>query len=444
MKVGIIGSGVSGLVVAHHLHATHDVTVFESDDRIGGHVNTVDVEVPDGRFAVDTGFIVCNEHTYPNFLALLDHLGVATQPSEMSFSVSDQATGIEYRASTLTTLYAQRRNILRPSFHRMVLDILRFNRALRAIVASGRDDPAETLAEFIDRGHYSPAFINRFLIPFGASIWSADPSTFLDFPLTTYARFVSNHGMIDTRRKPCWRTVSGGSATYVEALTAPFRDDIRQATPVHRVVRHPLDGTITVVTNTGSERFDHVVMATHSDDALRLIEDPSPAEHEILGAIGYQTNVATLHCDERFLPSTPQARASWNFHAGEGDGQRAALTYWMNRLQSIPSATPLLVTLNRHDDIDPELVFQRFEYRHPVFDEQAIRAQRRRTEIQGVAGISFAGAYWGYGFHEDGVVSALDVVRLLSERSLDRSLSTSGQRAASQVGEPLDGFVGVA
>lgn len=421
VKVAIVGTGVSGLVVAHHLHGRHDVTVFEADDRVGGHANTVEVEVDDGRFAVDTGFIVCNERTYPNFLGLLADLGVATQPSEMSFSVSDPGAGIEYRASNLSTLYAQRRNALRPGFHRMVVDIVRFNRALKDLVESGDDDPTETLAGFVARHRYSSSFVDRFLVPFGASIWSADPTTFLDFPVTTYARFVANHGMIDARRRPCWRTVTGGSATYVRALTAPFAHRIRTSTPVHKVVRHRsrdqgLDDRVEVVTDAGTEIFDHVVLASHSDQALALLGDPTPAERQILGDIGYQSNTATLHCDERFLPVTPRARASWNFHVGAGDGRSATLTYWMNRLQSIPSATPLLVTLNRHDDIEPGKVLRRFEYRHPVFDAAAIRAQRRRHEIQGRHGTSFAGAYWGHGFHEDGVVSALDVVKTLEGR----------------------------
>ena len=413
MKIAIIGTGISGLVAAHHLHRTHDLTVFEADDRIGGHTNTVEVDLPDGRFPVDTGFIVCNERTYPNFLALLDELGVATQPSTMSFSVSDPSTGIEYRASDLSSIYAQRRNALRPSFQRMLVDILRFNRSLRAMVAAGEDGVDESLAAFVARNGFSPGFVDRFLVPFGASIWSADPGTFLDFPVATYARFMSNHGLLDLRNRPQWRTVTGGSRSYVDALTAPFADRIRTSSPVHKVVRDRVAGGVEVVTDQGIERFDHVVIAAHSDQALRLLGDASHAEQEILGAIRYQPNVATLHTDERFLPANQRARAAWNFHVGAGDGRTATLTYWMNLLQSIPTATPLLVTLNREDEIDPDAVLYQVDYDHPVFDAAAIRAQRRRHEIQGVDGTWFAGAYWGHGFHEDGVRSGLDVVDAL-------------------------------
>ena len=420
MKVAIVGTGVSGLVAAHKLHPAHDITVFEADDRIGGHTNTVDVEVDGLVVPVDTGFIVCNERTYPNFLALLDELGVATQRSEMSFAVSDPAAGLEYRATNLDTLYAQRSNLLRPSFHRMLVDILRFNRAMRSLGSSGGDDDLDTtLRDLVARGRYSQAFVDRFLVPFGASIWSADPATFLDFPATTYARFVLNHGMVDTRRRPLWRTVTGGSRCYVEALTAPFLDRIRVGEPVHKVVRGtPGVAGVEIATDRGVEAFDHVVLACHSDQALALLADPSPAERDVLGAIRYQPNVATLHSDERFLPRNPRARASWNYHVPEhGTARLPALTYWMNRLQSLPTPTPLLVTLNRHDDIAPGLVHRRIEYAHPVFDAAAIRAQRRRDEVQGRNGTWFAGAYWGYGFHEDGVVSALDVVERLGGAS---------------------------
>lgn len=416
MKIAIVGTGISGLVAAHHLHRTHDITVFEADDRVGGHTNTVEVELPEGPIAVDTGFIVCNERTYPNFLGLLDELGVATQPSVMSFSVSDSSSGLEYRATNLSSIYAQRRNLLRPGFHRMLADIVRFNRSLRRLVDSGEDLVDETLAEFVARGRYSEAFVERFLVPFGASIWSADPATFLEFPVATYARFMSNHGLIELRNRPTWRTVTGGSHTYVRALTRPFADRIRTSTPVRKVVRDRVAGGVEIVTDQGIERFDRVVVAAHSDQALELLGDPTPAEREVLGAIRYQPNVATLHSDPRFLPGNHRARAAWNFHVGAGDGRTATLTYWMNLLQALPTSTPLLVTLNRQDEIDPALVHRSVGYDHPVFDAGAIRAQRRRSEIQGVDGTYFAGAYWGYGFHEDGVRSGLDVVAAIEAR----------------------------
>jgi predicted NAD/FAD-binding protein len=416
VRIAIVGTGISGLVAAHHLHRRHEVTVFEAGDHVGGHTNTVTVDLPDGRHAVDTGFVVCNERTYPHFLGLLDELGVATQPSDMSFSVS--AGDIEFRTSNLASLYAQPRNIVRPQFQRMLVDVLRANRALRA-VARGEGQPDETLREFVARHGYSQAFVDLFLVPFGASIWSADPTTFLDYPVASYARFMANHGLIELGRRPTWRTVTGGAATYVAALTAPFADRIRLGTPVHKVVRDrdALDrgaaGAIEILTDAGTERFDRIVLASHSDQTLRMLGDPSRAEREILGAIRYQPNVATLHRDATFLPRNRRARASWNFHVGAGDERMPTLTYWMNRLQSLPTSTPLLVTLNRHDEVDPDAVFRRIEYSHPVFDVAAVRAQARRDEIQGGLGTYFAGAYWGYGFHEDGVRSGLDVVAAL-------------------------------
>jgi predicted NAD/FAD-binding protein len=435
MRIAVVGSGVSGLVAAHRLHPQHDVTLFEADTRLGGHANTVEVDLPEGRFPVDTGFIVCNVPTYPNFLALLDELGVPTQPSEMSFAVTVEARGkrsggtrfgstgamglgsgdLEYRATNLSTLFAQRTNLLRPRFHRMLVDIVRFNRALRRLVAHPDGDEVRSLADFVAAGRYSRAFVDWFLVPFGSAIWSADPATFLRFPVAAYARFVTNHGMTDLRRTPQWRTVTGGSIRYVDAIGARLGDRVRLAQPVRKLVRDPATSEVEVLTDRGSERFDHVVLATHSDQALELLGDATDAEREILGALAYRPNTATLHTDDRFLPATVGARASWNFHVGAGDGRAPTLTYWMNRLQSIPSATPVLVTLNRDDEIDPDKVIQRFRYHHPVFDAEALAAQRRRPEIQGGGGIWFCGAYWGSGFHEDGVKSALDVVQALGD-----------------------------
>jgi uncharacterized protein len=444
MKVAIVGTGISGLVCAHLLHPRHDITVFEANDYVGGHTNTVRADLPDGHGGVetnhiDTGFIVHNDRNYPNFVKLLDRLGVATQPSEMSFSVSDPPIGPEDRGTNPNTLYAQRANLAKPWFHRMLVDILRFNRAARRMLAhadggadggagpdAGPDDLS--LEEFLARGRYSDAFVHRFLIPLGASIWSADPATFTRFPASAYARFMDNHGLLQLAGMPRWRTVTGGSQRYVEALTAPFVDRIRLHSPVRKVVRrHDGEGGIEIELMSptyGLETFDRVILASHSDQALRLLSDASDAEHEVLGAIRYQPNVATLHTDERFLPRNPRARASWNYHldgpggpvdgstdSSDGGSGGAALTYWMNRLQDLDSSHQFLVTLNRHDEIDPARVLGRYDYEHPVFDGPAMRAQARRPEIQGVNGTFFAGAYWSYGFHEDGVRSALDVCR---------------------------------
>jgi predicted NAD/FAD-binding protein len=423
LKIAIVGTGVSGLVAAQDLHRRHDITVFEADARIGGHVNTIDVTVDGRDYAVDTGFIVYNQRNYPHFTQLLRDLRVATQPTDMSFGVSDAATGLEYCGTNLNTLFAQRRNLLSPSYVRFLTEIGRFNRAARALVeeeprwqiddrlpTATTADPheEESLADFIARHGYSDDFVRRFLVPFGAAIWSADPETFTRFPVRAYARFMHNHGLFELRNRPQWRTITGGSRTYVDALIAPFRDRIRIATPVHKIVPRPQQRHVEVLTEHGPEIFDRVVVASHSDQALRLLGDPTPAERNVLGAIGYQRNTATLHTDPRLLPSNPRARASWNYAVDEQRG-RATVTYWMNRLQALDCQRPLLVTLTRRDAIDDRHVLAELEYDHPVFDAAAIVAQRARHRIQGARGVFFAGAYWGYGFHEDGVQSGREV-----------------------------------
>jgi predicted NAD/FAD-binding protein len=416
MRIAIVGSGISGLVSAHLLHPHHEITLFEADSRLGGHTNTVRVDLPDETHHVDTGFIVHNDRNYPHFVALMEELGVATQPSDMSFSVSDARTGMEYRGTNLNTIFAQRQNLVRLGFWRMLGGIVRFNREAKALLADPDADRDESLRDFLARRGFRPRFVEQFLVPLGASIWSADPETFTRFPAVAYAHFMDNHGLLDLTGMPQWRTVTGGSHRYVEAITAPFADRIRLGSPIRKVVRRDDDVEVVSLTD-GPETFDRVVLATHSDQSLRLLADASPAEREILGAIRYQPNVATLHTDERFLPRTPRARASWNYHLGDTpDGaapREATLTYWMNNLQAIESRHQLLVTLNRHDEIDPERVLGRYEYAHPVFDAPALGAQRRRPEIQGTRHTFFAGAYWEYGFHEDGVRSALDVCRHL-------------------------------
>ena len=421
MKIAIIGSGISGLTCAYLLDPDHEVTVFERGDRVGGHTNTVDATVTDtvGRsetFAVDTGFIVFNEGNYPNFVTLLDRLGVASQPSEMSFSVMSESSGLEYRGTNLNTLYAQRRNLLSWSFTRMLIDIFRFNRAGRAALTDAASFTAGmTLREFITGHQHGRRFVDEFLIPFGSAIWSADPETFLEFPAATYFRFMDNHGLLGLQGIPTWRTVTGGSREYVRALIARLRRPVQLSSPVRRVRRsddpsRSLGVEVLVTLDDGrSETFDAVVLACHSGQSLSLLADATTAETEVLGDIRYQPNTATLHTDAAFLPRTPRARASWNYHLGAGSGEEATLTYWMNRLQSIDSTAELLVTLNRSSEIASDSVIAEFQYEHPVFDAAALAAQQRRPEIQGHQATYFAGAYWGFGFHEDGVNSALDV-----------------------------------
>jgi predicted NAD/FAD-binding protein len=432
VRIAIVGTGVSGLVAAHSLHVDHDVTVYEADGRVGGHAHTVDVEVGGIRHAVDTGFIVYNEANYPGFTRLLRELDVETQPTEMSFSVTDAASGLEYRGSNLNTLFAQRRNLRRPSFLRLLSEIVRFNRAARRLVMNearwqgadrlpgpgGDDDRSdESIELFLRRGRYSRSFVEQFLVPFGSAIWSADPSTFTRFPMRSYARFMHNHGLLGLPGRTQWRTISGGSREYIDRLAAPFADRIRLGTAVHKVVADPTDraaSPVELLTDLGPERFDRVIIAAHSDQALEMLADPSPQERAVLGSISYQPNTATLHTDARLLPNSRHAGASWNYSIDPGS-RHATVTYWMNALQAITSEQPILLTLNRSEAIDPTLVLAEFEYRHPVFDLAAIGAQQRRREIQGVRGIYFVGAYWGYGFHEDGVQSALEVARAIRD-----------------------------
>ena len=406
MRIAIVGTGISGLVAAHHLHRDHDITVFEADTRIGGHTNTVDV-VLDGRpVAVDTGFIVYNERNYPAFSALLRELGVATQPSDMSFGVSDPGSGLEYSSRGARGVFAQPRNLLRPRFWRLLGEIARFRHALVEPTSADRGDD-ESLAQLVERRHLSDTFVRQFLVPFGASLWSAEPDTFLDFPAAMFAEFTDNHGMLEPRRRPQWRTIRGGARHYVDALVQPFAGRIRLGTAVHKITASP--GEIEVLAD-GVETFDRVVLATHSDQALRILADPTAAEQRVLGAIRYRRNTVTVHTDIRMLPARPNAWASWNYRVVEG-ARRTHVTYWMNRLQSIVTPRPLFVTLNGATEIDPDTVLTEIEYAHPVFDVAARRAQRQRAELQGARGVYYAGAYWGYGFHEDGVQSALDVVR---------------------------------
>ena len=403
MKIAIIGSGIAGNVVAHRLHRTHDITVFEAAGHIGGHSHTHEVKQAGRRYQVDTGFIVFNDRTYPNFIALLDELGVASQNSDMSFSVRDEASGIEYNGTTLNTLFAQRRNLLRPAFLRMIRDILRFNREAPALlVEPGGELP---LCELLARGRYGRAFVENYIVPMGAAIWSTDPDSMLAFPARFFVRFLHNHGMLTVNDRPRWRTVCGGSARYVERLTAPLRERIRLNTPVEWIRRLP--GSV-IVKSRGQEavRYDAAFVACHSDQALALLADPSGVEREVLGAIPYQRNQAVLHTDTRMLPKRRLAWAAWNYHVQRGSRGPVALTYNMNILQRLDSPTPFLVTLNRSDEIDPARVISRTTYHHPLFTPASVAAQARQGEINRNRTF-YCGAYWRNGFHEDGVTSAL-------------------------------------
>ena len=417
-RIAIVGSGIAGLSAAHALYPTHEITVFEADHRIGGHSNTVVVHEAEQTLGIDTGFIVYNEPNYPAFSVLLNGLGVATQPSEMSFSVSSLVSGLEYRTTSLNTLLARRSNLFRASFARMLVDIPRFNRAARRLVES--DDVATSLDDFLAEGRYSRPFIDDYLIPLGASIWSADPQRFIEFPVAPLARFLHRHGLLSFGGRPQWRTVSGGSREYVRSMTQPWRDRIRTGCAVRRIDRDDQGVVIHSGAHPDGERFDKVVLATHADVSLALLSHPTRAEVSVLGAFRYQGNRTTLHTDRRLLPLRRRAWASWNYRRVTADQQVPILTYYANRLQTLRSAIDYCITLNADEAIDPSRIIASYAYTHPVFDSAALQAQRRRGEIDGHLSTHYAGAYWGYGFHEDGVQSALTSTERLIARTPQR------------------------
>ncbi len=415
-KIAIVGTGIAGNVVANRLNKDNDITVYESSDYIGGHTNTV--EVPDGGnvLALDTGFIVFNDRTYPNFIRLLDELGVDSQESAMSFSVQAEEAALEYSGSTLNTLFAQRRNIFRPSFHRMVRDILRFNREARGTLPNG--DLNMSLAEFLARGHYSREFIQHYLIPMGAAIWSAEPEMMERMPANFFIRFFENHGLLDIKNRPVWRVIKGGSKQYVDELVKDHRQHIRLNCPVERVERNP-DNVIVHAAGRKSETFDYLFFACHSDQALKLLERPDRVERDILGAIPYQHNEAILHTDESLMPKRRLAWAAWNYHLPSNLNERVTLTYHLNTLQGLQTQRQYFVTLNSRDLIDPKKIIRSIDYDHPVFTLPGVAAQQRHAEIDGLNRSYYCGAYWRYGFHEDGVVSALNALKHFDARDED-------------------------
>ncbi len=413
MKIAIVGSGIAGLVTAYHLGREHEVTVFEANDYVGGHTHTVDVAAGDRNFAVDTGFIVFNDWTYPNFIDLMDELGVESQASDMSFSVRCERSGLEYNGSSLNSLFAQRRNLLRPSFYRMLRDILRFNAQAPAMLEADEDDM--TLGEYLHNNGYSRAFVDQYIVPMGAAIWSAEPAQMHLCPARFFIRFFQNHGLLSVNDRPQWRVIRGGSRAYLGKLTESFRDRIRLAAPVIGIRRHTTHVDV-VTAAAGRERFDQVFLACHSDQALRLLTDPRPAEHDVLQAIPYQANDVILHTDESLLPRRRRAWAAWNYHVLPHATGTVAVTYNMNILQSLDAPQTFCVTLNNTDAIDARRIIARYRYDHPVFTTGGVAAQQRQAEINGANRTYFCGAYWRNGFHEDGVVSALAAVEHFNER----------------------------
>ncbi len=412
MKIAIIGSGISGLTAAYVLSRQHDITVFEAESRIGGHTATIDVNLRGQQYAVDTGFIVFNDRSYPNFIKLMGQLGVPSQPSEMSFSVSCAQTGLEYSGSNLNTLFAQRRNIVSPYFLRLVKDILRFNKQAQRDLDTGALAADMTLGEYLQRNNYSEGFKRHYLIPMTAAIWSASTDVVMGFPLVFFVRFFKNHGLLSVNDRPQWRTIIGGSSQYLEPLTRKFRQHIRLNCPVVSVSRNA-SGVRVVSQSHGEEQFDQVVFATHSDQALALLENPTDPEREVLEALPYQLNDVILHTDEAMLPRLKSTWSSWNYLLDGYQQERAVLSYNMNILQHIEAPVTFCVTLNKTEAIDPDKILGRYQYSHPVFSIESFAAQHRLQEINGSGGVWFCGAWCRNGFHEDGVTSALAVTEKL-------------------------------
>jgi predicted NAD/FAD-binding protein len=411
-RIAIVGSGVSGLTCAHLLGPHHDVVLYEADGRLGGHANTVDVDDPAvGRLAVDTGFIVHNDRNYPNLTQLFEELEVATRDTSMSFAVTDRlpgsaTSGLTYRATSPNSLFAQRRNLARPAMWRMLADIARFYREAARFLAD--PDATATLDDFLDEHRFAGPFIDLHLMPMGAAVWSADPSTFGRYPALSLLRFLDHHGLLAVGDRPQWKVIPGGSRVYVDALARRFDGEIRLGQPVHRVRRDESGHGVDVVTADTTERFDDVVIAAHSDQALRMIDRPTALERELLSSIRYQPNTAVLHTDAAMLPPVRRAWAAWNYDRRRPSGESgpATVTYDLTALQHLPGARRYLLSLNSDEWVRPEAVIQRFQYAHPVYDLAAVDAQRRIDEIDGRDRISFCGAWRGNGFHEDGALSA--------------------------------------
>ncbi|MBY6193673.1 FAD-dependent oxidoreductase [Marinobacter hydrocarbonoclasticus] len=409
-RIAVIGAGVSGLTAAWLLADKHDVHLFEAGDYAGGHTNTEQVEVGGRTWPVNTGFIVFNDWTYPNFIKLMDRLGVASEVSKMSFSVDCHASGLQYNGTSLNTLFAQRRNLFNLNFLKMIREILRFNKETRADLAAGTIPDGETLGEYLNRNGYSRYFRNYYIVPMGAAIWSAPEIVLEQFPIRFFLQFFNNHGMLSVDDRPTWRVISGGSATYVDRMMERLGEQTHLNSPVTSVKRDA-DG-VTLVANGQEHRFDQVIFGCHSDQALAMLEDATDDERSILGAIAYQKNDVVLHTDASVLPSNRLAWAAWNYMIPEHSTQPVSVTYNMNVLQNFDDAPETFcVTLNRSRDINPEKVIKRFEYDHPVFTLDAVAAQERYDDIGNRNRTHFCGAYWFNGFHEDGVRSALRVTR---------------------------------
>ena len=424
LRIAVIGSGISGLSCAWLLSQRHEVVLYERAERLGGHTNTVMANAATGPVAVDTGFIVFNEATYPNLIALFAHLGVASRETDMSFSVSLEQGGFEYAAPAL---FAQRRNVLRPRFWSMLSEVLRFYREAPAALAT-LEDPNLSLGAFLQRGRFSAAFRDDHLLPMAAAIWSSPPEALLDYPAASFLRFCDNHGLLQLADRPLWRTVTGGSRAYVDKIAAALGDGVRLGRDVVEV-RRLADGVVVGERNGHRERFDQVVIATHADQALAMLDAPTEAERRALGAFRYSRNLAILHTDPALMPKRRRAWASWNYI---GDAGGLCVTYWMNRLQGLPGQD-LFVTLNPPQPPSPDTLLRSELYEHPIFDAAASRAQGELWDLQGEGGVWFCGAHFGAGFHEDGLQSGLAVAEQLG--GVRRPWSVADESGRIRIGE---------
>lgn len=434
-RIAVIGGGISGNLVARLLHADHEVTLFESAHYLGGHSNTVTCTINHHDYDVDTGFMVFNDRTYPNFCRLLEMLEVEAQDSDMSFSVRCEQSGLEYQGSSLRGLFPSWKNVASLGYWTMLRDILRFNRLGTAAVEQQTIGDNETVGQFLERCRVGRMFREKYLLPMAAAIWSADPQQILDFPAQFFLGFCDNHGLMQVTRRPQWKTIVGGSKQYVRKLIQPLADRVRLNSPVKSVLR---DGCgVTVITQADqAETFDQVVFATHADQTLKMLADPTDLEREILGHFPYQPNDAVLHTDTRLMPTHRHAWASWNYLLPEGHQTTASVTYDLSRLQNVPSPTPILLSLNITDRIDPRKILQRMSYDHPAFNRHSYSAQKRLPQIQGERQTYFCGAWCGYGFHEDGVKSALAVAAYFGKNLDACTAACTKERSPTRVMAP--------
>ena len=427
MKIAIVGSGIAGNVAAYHLNKEHDITLFEQNSHIGGHTHTHTIddavselkpaesnrdELNGDKLNIDTGFIVLNDRTYPNFINLLEELDVDIQKTEMSFSVKCEQSSLEYNGNNLNTLFAQRSNLLRPKFYKMIADILRFNREATASINNSHKDQdinSISLGDFLHNNNYSEIFVNKYIVPMGAAIWSTKPEDMFSFPARLFFNFFLNHGLLSVNNRPQWYVIKGGSNCYVKKLIRGFEDKIRTDCPVEKIDR--FENHVEIHTQKhGIEKFDYVFIASHSDQALNMLQHPSEIERATLAAIQYQKNEAVLHTDDSLLPVRRKAWASWNYHIPKDTRSNVALTYNMNILQGLKTDNTYCVTLNYTDQIDKKKIIKTIDYHHPIFTPESIIAQENHRLINGTNRTYYCGAYWRNGFHEDGVVSAINAL----------------------------------